>query len=402
MQKIDHGRALALFAALFTAAVLALLVLLRTAQTREIPNGGGRSVEWIGVTTGTNRLRYGNPFQKVLGYFVPSGGVAIAGLYFPSPEILTSFDDVDGTAWLTVHGTGVSPQGFNYYWEGSEVITSNRTGRWFSLTPPQPFRTDSNQVVMSIPLPAFPRDQKTVILKLSPPVERGMKRRWIDFEFQNPFSSPGPVWTAPSTPITNRMGGSQFVLTSAAANKITFKVPADDWWISDCRIADNEGNKFGFSGAEWPKEGTAKIRFSYWLELNRVWRVQATFVKDGARKRREVKFAKEERRTVRLGPNVPEVTLTNGAGELFLCRLTNNALQVHNPQGVGRPYWVVLSATNENSEAIAIARASAWMSGHGGSEIQVWHLPKTCTVLNLELACPPVLTGVFMVMPKQD
>jgi hypothetical protein len=255
---------------------------------------------------------------------------------------------------------------------------------------------------MSIPLPAFPRDQKTVILKLSPPVERGMKRRWIDFEFQNPFISPGPVWTAPSAPITNRMGGSEFVLTSAAANKITFKVPADDWSISDCRMADNEGNKFGFSGAEWPKEGTAKIRFSYWLELNRVWRVQATFVKDGARKRREVKFAKEERRTVRLGPNVPEVTLTNGAGELFLCRLTNNALQVHNPQGVGRPYWVVLSATNENSEAIAIARTSAWMSGHGGSEIQVWHLPKTCTVLNLELACPPVLTGVFMVMPKQD
>ena len=185
MQKVTPGRALGLLAALFAVAVLALLMLLHNARRREIPVGGGRSVEWLGVTAGTNRLRYRTPLQMLLGYFVPSGGVAIAGLYFPAPEIVAGFEDVDATAWVTVHGTGVSPQGFNFYWEGSEVITSNRTGRQFSLPPPQPFRTDSNQVVLSIPLTAFPRDQKTVILKLSPPVEPGMKRLWIDFEFEN-------------------------------------------------------------------------------------------------------------------------------------------------------------------------------------------------------------------------
>jgi hypothetical protein len=80
MQKVTPGGALILLTALFTAAVLALLMLLHNARRREIPIGGGRSVEWLGVTTGTNRLRYGSPLQKILGYFVPSGGVAIAGL----------------------------------------------------------------------------------------------------------------------------------------------------------------------------------------------------------------------------------------------------------------------------------------------------------------------------------
>jgi hypothetical protein len=304
---------------------------------------------------------------------------------------------VDATAWVTVHGTGVFPRGFDYYWEGSEVITSNRAGRQFSLTPPQHFRTHPNQVLLSIPLSAFPRDQKTVILKLSPPVDPGMNRRWIDFEFENPFRSPRPIWTAPSAPITNRLGESEFVLTSAGTNTITFKVPSDDWWATDCRMADNEGNKFGFSSEKWPKEGVVKMWYKHRLELNRVWRVQATFVKG-----RGKNYAYEVRRTVRLTRNVPEVTLTNGAGELFLCRLTGSRLQVHNAQGIDRPHWVVLSATNENAEAIAIAINSAWTTGPGGSVFQIWHLPKPCTVLNLELACPLVVTGVFMVMPKDD
>ena len=137
--------------------------------------------------------------------------------------------------------------------------------------------------------------------------------------------------------------------------------------------------------------------FKHRLELSRVWRVQATFVKG-----RGKNYAYEVRRTVRLTPNVSEVALTNGAGKLFVCRLTKDGLQVHNAQGIDRPHWVVLSATNENAEAIAIAINSAWTSGPGGSEIQVWHLPRPCTVLNLELACPPVVTGVFMVMPEGD
>jgi hypothetical protein len=402
MQKTSPGRALVFCATLFAVAILALVMVIQNTRPREIPIGGGRSVEWLGVSTGTNQLRYGSPLQRILGYFVPYGGVAIAGMYFPSPEILAGPDDVDATAWLVVHGTGVSPQGFNNYWEGSEVITSNRTGRQFSLTPPQPFRKYSNQVVLSIPLAAFPRDQKTVLLELSPPAEHEMKRRWIEFEFENPFRSSRPIWTGASPPVTNHLGGSEFVLSSAEANKITFKVPSDDWWISACRIADDEGNKYGLSSVEWREKGSVKVWFNHWLETNRVWRVQATFVKGNSNRRRESKFTEEERRTVHLTPNAPEVTLTNGAGELFFCRLTNNTLRVHNPHGIGRPNWVVLSATDGNAEPIAIPKDSASMSGHGGSEIQVWHLRKTCTILNLELACPPVLTGVFMVRPDRN
>ena len=374
----------------------------RNSLSRGIPIGNAMTVEFLGVTAGSNNLRHGSFLERLLGDEIPARGLRVGPLILRRPMTLRNAGDAAASAWLVVRGAGPAPRGFSYYWEGSDAVISNRSGRQFSIPTAQPFHIDAKQVVLRVPLVAFPRDGKTVFLRLSPPAEPGAVRQCLEFEFENPLQTSAPKWNASPAPVTNKVGDLQFILTSAAPNKIMFALPSADWSISDCRMFDNEGNSFGWSRTEGPRDLQTKVWFDHWLEVNRSWRVRATFIRGVLAGRPIAQIPTSECRVARLTRSAPEISLTNTTGEVFSCRVVRDELHFRNETGNVTPYWIILSATNQDNERIDVS--SVGWTGTGGASApqeQVWSLPKPCSALDLQLACPLAISREFLVNPAE-
>jgi hypothetical protein len=388
--------------------VLALLIafaipLARHSRRRIVTLPNGVTIEFLGVTVGTNRLPHGFLLQRILANHIPPQGLKLGPWYIPSPVFLNGFYEADAHAWLLVSGPNI--QGLHFYWDGSEVVTSNRFGRQLSIPTAQPFSPNTNGSVLHIPLVAFPRDDRTAIVRFSPPAEKAEPRTWLEFEFSNPFfkSSPPPPAKIPPFPPLNRFNGEDFILSSASDHHVIFTLPSKQWQIPYCRLSDLEGNSALSSRTEGPRDdGTVRVWFDHTLETNRPWRVEATFVHGDSIYEPTTDFPPEQLRTAHITPTQP-ASLTNLSGENFTISLGRyNQLMIQSPNRAGLPCWAILSATNENNQPVNLSNGFNWTYNQpgSGSLIQISSLPSSASTLDLKLACPPSFTAEFFVVPQ--
>src|SRR6476619_7526319 len=109
MRKFQVHRRLLTVCAILASALIGLVILLHKTGHRVVTLRGGQTLEWLGVTTGTNRLRYGSPLRMVLGDLIPVRGFKLGPWVISPPAYLNNFDDADACAWLTVRGLGPIP-----------------------------------------------------------------------------------------------------------------------------------------------------------------------------------------------------------------------------------------------------------------------------------------------------
>ncbi len=360
----------------------------------------GRTIEFLGVTVGTNRLTFDSPLERILTKYIPISGMKLGPWTIRSPIFLQGFYEADAHAWLAVRGPNVLTGSPDYNYNTSQVVTSNRFGREFSIPEAHYFGSTMNAIVLHVPLVAFPRNDRTAILRLRPPSDEP-ESRWIEFPFQNPFLTSAPTWNPPRAPVTNRFDGHDFILLSATASELIFTLPSNDWSIPHCRVFDNEGNAAAWSLMEGPRaDGRASVMFSHSLETNRAWRVDATFARGYKLHQPVTNFPPEQLRTAHVTRAQP-ATLTNLAGEVFTLQL-DSGLKIQTPDRAGLPCWVILGTKDENNQTFELPGGTGWMNGPPGSGSlnQVYFFTKSASALDLQLACPPSFTAQFFVLPQ--
>jgi hypothetical protein len=389
-----------LLASILSIPILFAVFLFATSRPRVLSLGNGEALAWIGVTTGTNSLSYGSPLETLLGDWIPAKGVNVGPFHWRRPVRHTPFPEADAIAWVALRTTG-SNMVRGFYWDGSAVIMSNRQGRSVEIPTARPYRSAANETILQIPLRAFPRDGETVILRLSPPTEKG-ERRWAEFEFDNPFH-PAPQLFRRSEPKTRHSEGAfEFALSAVQEKELVFTLADTNWTVVNCRITDDEGNYTTWSRTMGPNRGEreASVGFDHGLETNRWWRVEASFLRapywmqateDAGR------WPEEERRLIHIGQSADSVMCTNTSGGVFRWRYLAGQIQLTREDAPTRPHWIVLSATNETGSKVTVPGGSAWTRrGLDGSEAQMWSIGPG-TEFDLEVVCPREVHGEFYV-----
>jgi hypothetical protein len=352
------------------------------------------------VTTGTNSLNYGSPLETLLGDRIPAKGLDLGPFQVRRPVRLTTFPEADAVAWVALRHNG-SNMVSGFYWDGSVVIMSNRHGRSVEIPTARPYHSTSNETVFQIPLRAFPRDDERMILLLSPPTEKG-ERRWVEFEFDNPFHPAPKLFQRSEPKTTHSEGGFEFVLSKVKAKELVFSMADTNWTVVNCRISDDEGNFTTWSRTMGPHRGEreAAVGFDHELETNRWWRIEATFLRAPhwmqARENAGL-WPQEERRLIRIGQSADSVTSTNASGGVFRWRYLAGQIQLTREDAPTRPHWIVLAATNEAGSKLTVPGGSAWTRhGPNGPEAQMWSLGPG-TEFDLEVVCPREVHGEFFI-----
>ena len=387
-------------------------------QRQRVEFADGLSLEWMGLTEGTNALWDGSLIEQMLGERIPAQGFDLGSLKLRRPASLRSHEeDAPLTAWIGVKGAGRKGNEFRFYWEGSKAITANSSGREIAIPPARPYRTGvsvTNETILRIPLYAFPRDERTVRLRVSPPADDDEERRWAEFEFENPFfGKVTPSWKAAALPITNVVGSQEFVLkyVRAVPPQVVFLMPSENWYAPELYIADEEGNRTARTGRRTRTNGREQtVDFDYGLEPNRIWKISATFV--GASSKALMGFHDvdesdfpSERFLISLTAG-GEAWLTNASGTKYRCRFDGKTVSIGKPGAREIPYFVVLGATNGADQVVRrdlepmLSSALSWRSD-GSERVQVWSPGQPCTNLVLHLALPEVVTTEFYVRPRQ-
>ena len=410
MRKLNRHRIPVLFC-VFALLLTVAFLLARRGRHRVVTLPDGLSIEFLGVTVGTNRLPYGSPLQRILANHIPQG-LKLGPWTIPPPTFLSRWDETDAHAWLVVRGLNRLSR---RNWFDSKVVTSNRFSRQISIpTLAASFSPNAsmNEVVLDVPLVAFPRNDHTAILRFSPPTKKE-ERLWIEFPFRNPLFTAGSAWTPPPPPVTNRFDGQEFILSSASDSRdqriaravgtghVVLTLPSSDWQIPYCRLFDNEGNSARKSWIEGPRNGKVTVWFDHSLETNRPWRVEATFARGFGPPRPDRLYSPEQLRTAHLTAAQP-ATLTNNAGEVFTLKIDARNLFIESPDRLAIPCWAILSAKDENNIPLYLSQSSEWESIHPGSGAltQTAHLDRPCSSIDLRLACPPSFTTQFFVFPE--
>ncbi len=183
-------------------------------------------------------------------------------------------------------------------------------------------------------------------------------------------------------PATNHHENLVFALAwvqTASDPTIEFKLPSPHWDLVECRIRDEENNSFPLSRTVHLSQ-SVQTGFDYSLESNKTWRVDATFV--GAREFHRpdpADFTDDEKRILEISFTGPEVRLTNSIGEIYIWRFDGHELSTRREKGIDRPYWIVLSTTNELKKSITWSGGSAWSGPFRGVQSQIWWMDNPVT-----------------------
>ena len=274
--KVRTTRREVLIAAALFIIISAFVLWSIAGRRQRVDFSDGLSLEWLDVTQGTNALMDGSVIEQLLGDSIPAQGIDLGNLKLLRARPLRSNEeDASLTAWIRLEGPAVQGQKFGFYWESSRVVATNSSGRQIELPPA------TNETVIHISLYAFPRDEKTVRLRISPPREDRAERRWAEFEFKNPFYGKVSGLIGSTLPITNVVGEHEFVLKEVRTNptQLVFLMPTEHCYEAESYIADEEGNRAAWMGKRTRADGRRQtVELAYGLEPNRTRKISATFV----------------------------------------------------------------------------------------------------------------------------
>ncbi len=396
------------------AAVAAIFATwhLNREQVVDYPNG--LQIRWMGITTGTNGFEYGSPGERFLNTLklIPAKGLTFGGLKFQRPRQLTPFDnDAAVTAWIHVRlPVGGPLYDFGYYWTGARVIAENGT-RKIENAAPRPYVTSRDEVVLAIPLRAFPRDSAKVHLRILPPPGNSndppwktnrVEERWTDFQFRNPDFREHARWPRQEAPVTNQVQDISVVLTSAAVGLeswVRFQLSEPGWYLAECRVRDDEGNLSLWNGTMQPGTNQAAVRFNFPLETNRVWKVEPVFVRlkeyPGSRPQ---EFRTGDLRTVELRAAAPEVEMIDEQQTKYLCHFDGREIRVRRESGDDRPHLFIKSAV-EAGKAVSF-EGGYWSGRTFGPKVQIWSTTAKATNVTVTFVCPKVVRMEFYVVGR--
>lgn len=420
MQRgIRNTRRMVWVAAAIFIIISALVFWSLAARRPRVNFGDGLSLEWVGITEGTNALSDGSLVEQLLGDLIPAQGWELSSLKVRRPTALRSYEeDAPLTAWIRLKGPALQRNNrnyFGYYWDGSRAATANDSGRQIEIPPPRPFGGRStNETIIYIPIYAFPRDEKKVRLKILPPRDVRGESRWAEFEFENPFYGKFSRLKASPLPITNVIGEHEFILREVRTNptEMVFIMPTTNWYGAESYISDEEGNRTARMGRRTRSKGREQtVELKYSLEPNRTWKISATFVgaslnaSMGSADVDESEFPAAQQFLLSLSVG-SEAWLTNTIGTTYRCRFDGETVSIGKPGARELPYFIVLGATNRADQKVGrrlqpmAGSALSWRSS-GPERVQIWRLGQTCTNLMLHLALPTVVTTEFYVRPDE-
>ena len=438
-----RARLLILLALLALSVVLVIVV----TKPQRIHLSAETSVEFLGVTVGTNAFIHGNLLEKILGDRIPAKGLTLGPFNLRRPRTYTvNTDDAPLAARILIRGP--LEQLEQWFTRDLTVIAANSAGRELENPPPVPFSTfpgASNEMLLTVPLFAFPRDERNVRLRLTLLRRRSAERRSLQFKFPNPFPRPPPAQWQPATlPITNVAADAQFILQQFSdPTRLTFLLPKG-WRPTECKIEDSEGN---FHRARLPEAyisdsqtGSALIAaaradqqmpdgyvtstktvvpFRHSLERDRVWKITATFVAASinaipAGPRYDVARIDSGHDLRFQIPVNTKLTLTNSAGATYTCTFYGDTLSIMNAtNNTEKTHFVILSATDDLHRDVNFTfgpenfRRPGFAVPAGG---QTWRIagtpnfpirvqPYTTTNLSLYLVVPKTVETVFYIHP---
>jgi hypothetical protein len=380
---------------------VALLILPFRTQVAEFPNG--LTLRFLGVTEGTNLFKDGSPLEKLLGNVIPQTGLRIGSWNLQRPRQAFPRGEADLNAWVLVRQAGLDLNQFKYYWEGSKVIATNASGRGFENPPTRPARISSNEVLLTIPLLAFPRDQSSFRLRIRAPNITGEAERWAEFKAPNPFRGTLATWDIRPLPATNLIDGDAFVVLRAQSKptQIEVQLPSTNWHMPECRIFDQENNSFSWNRMSGPREGRVVVEFDYGLEGNLPWRMAATFVRSPTVRTDTPpgRFPDFEQQQVTIMSAGPEVQFTNQVGSVYHAQFDGRQLGIRPQAGEKRPYFVLLGATNEQGQAVHFDGGTSWSGRPHGPKRQQWYATKPESRVDLTVACPKSVETEFHFKP---
>jgi hypothetical protein len=387
----------------FSAFVVVAVLFIVFARAKRVEVTERLTLQWLGVTVGTNSFEEGNPLEKLLGDRIPAKGIDFGALKLRRPASYPpAGGDAPITAWVKASGPGLQELQFQFH-HGFKVMTANRSGRELAHPPAMPYRVGpSNEVLFAISLYAFPRDERNVRLRLAPPLDNRQERRWAEFEFKNPLRGVCEVWQAEHLPATNGLGAGRFVLSQIFSNptRLIFHAPSKGWFLSECTMWDEEGNRSRMSSAGY-QEREITVGFAYPLEADRAWKVAAIFTRAPPHRLlgRE-QFVPEDRVQVEVGAGVSDVSTTNSAGVVHNWRLDGEKLSVWNATHPRKkPEFVLLSATNELGHEVKFLD-NAWMDG-SDYVTEVWWTREHPMAITVDLAVPRSISTEFYVRPAR-
>jgi hypothetical protein len=371
-------------------------------QTAEFRHGS--TLKFMGVTIGTNSFQAGSPLSKLLGNIIPVQGISFGPVRLFRPYPVVPSGEPDLTAWLLVTDARLRPNDIPYYWEGSSVLVTSASGRTFRNPPLQPYLQKTNEWLLGVPLHAFPRDQKNLILRIRPRASVGEAEQWAEFHFENPLLTKPVRWSELALPQTNHIGEISVALLEAKTSppSLRFLLPSAEWTIAECQIVDEEGNRFSSNRKYQPGRRTIVGEFDYSLETNRTWKAQTTLVRASMDEGEPKPDYPSERQMLITLNSGPDVHVTNQLGEKYIFRFSGGHLYVR-PEGQSyRPHLVVLGATNEIGAALRFHELTAtWAAFPGWPRAQqAWFARAPATNITVLVAFPEIVRTEFCFRPQ--
>ena len=340
---------------LFVVLALSVAFILVAAGPQRIQFSPETSLEFLGVTIGTNAFIYGNSLEKILGDRIPAKGLNLGPFKLRRPgRYVVDTDGAPLAARILIRG----PREHFGEWfsRDSKVITANSSGRQLENPNPLPSLSNSNEMLLTVPLFAFPRDEREVRLRLSPSRNGSAERRWIEFRFPNPFRQPPAEWKPTPLPITNVAGGGQFILHQQLSNptRLIFLLPSKGWRLAECKIHDPEGNLYRSRRLDNAVSDFKTVMpFTHSFERDRIWKVTASFVAASVNTNQfgprydVAQIDSDQDLRFHIAANT-ELALTNRTGTTYSCTFDGQNLAIRNATNhAEQTPFIILSATDD-------------------------------------------------------
>lgn len=403
---------------LFGAAFLAAT---KNRGNRPIVLPGGSSLRLVGITVGTNAFLWGTKIERVLGNLIPPRGLHWRGFSLNKPILARPIgprvENSSLVVWVNFRTRSNAANFFANYpgpLRDFRLFAANSSGRQIE-NPTKLFPNIVNQTggLVGIPLTAFPRDEKEILLRL---YHWDSKVRWNRDEWRvaNPMPAKAANWTPQRLPATNRLEGSEIALADVTIEKEIFHgrvvprgarfyfklarlgpLPAN-WTIDDCLIQDAEGNFLRTSRRSvnkkevWTDSAWAEADQS--LEIDRVWKVELTLVQSEG-------FTDDQMLQFRIGAGQSQ-QLTNASGKVFSCLFDGSRLEIGELAGRSeRQRLAVIDAKDGDGQPRPTDRIE-WRTSLGRFTHQSWYFARSASSLEVTLAFPKLVQTDFYVRPS--
>jgi hypothetical protein len=421
MNQNLSGKWIAFSIAVLIASLIAAFVLFggnpRKHQTFEFSDG--TRARLLGVSLGTNEFLEGSFLEKTFAKQIPPGGLEFLGFKLQRPISRGPIDpQAPLTAWVLLSEIPTSPAPAlfgrpprygraHHLWGNTRIMTANSEGREFENPFATPYSISTNQMVLAVPLYAFPRSHPNFSLRIFPPRNLGWTDENAEFELRNPFRGPHPQWAAGPIPSTNQFDDLTTVLAECSPSpvEVRFELSSIGWHLTECKLYDEEQNVRSKDSHSLAGR-VIWARFEHGLETNRIWKVEAKFARGpGLLPWREsrhhpsstapAEYPEDELITLQVNATGPPVKIVSSAGVDYSCSFNGRELFIQRENGLDRPYFIVLGATNEMGQRVVFGNHSWSIS----NPMQRWSTQDPATQLNLQLASPKIVTAEFYVYP---